>query len=301
MSQNLKSNHHKKKYIVYENDLKFQKFRNLDPEKIIWSIEDLEKKYYNENLDTPEYRYKECIEKNNQGYLDLSHLNLKKIPQVPKQISITIKYLFLNNNELEDLNGIEQFVNLEVLDVSNNNLIYINNIPNTLLELTCRFNKINKLPILSKLKILDCTSNKITRLEYYPNIEILICQDNEIKNIPEYPFLKKLICRNNKLEIINSYEYLEYLDCSFNNIVKINKCSILKDLLCRNNKLNSIPEELFELKYLDIHDNYLNILEFYPKLKELYCNVDGIKKLSSKYKVLDSNVYSENKCYILFE
>lgn len=289
------------KYMIYENDLKFKFLRNLDPDKILWESKELEQKYYNENLDTIEYRYKECLTKNNGEYLDLSHLSLKVIPLIPRNICDSIKYLFINNNELNELNNINQFNKLQVLDISNNYIKNITYLPNTLLELSCRYNEIQNLPFINNLKILDCTSNNIINILHYPNLEILICSDNNIVNIPKYKLLKKLICKNNNIININHYEYLIYLDCSFNKINNIGNCPQLCDLLCRNNLLDALSKDLYNLKYLDIHDNNLETLEYYPNLKELYCNTASIKKVSSKYEVLKSNVYDKNKCFILFK
>ncbi|ARF09227.1 leucine-rich repeat protein [Catovirus CTV1] len=289
------------KYSIYENDLKFKNYRDLNPKKIDWNTGDLQKKYYNENYDSLEYRYSECKEKNNLLYLDLSHLDLKQIPKVPHDICDSIKYLFMNNNNLDQITGIEQFKKLQVLDISNNGVTEISKLPPSLKELSCRFNKISCLPFISELKILDCTSNKIRNLELYPNLEILICQDNEIQEIPKYNYLRKLVCCDNIVQKIRSYKFLEYLDCANNCIMTIGELPKIKDLICRNNELNSIPSNLPELKYLDIHGNILEILEFYPKLKELYCDTTGVKKISSGYKISQSNVYNKDKCYILFK
>lgn len=289
----------KRKYVIYENDLKFKNMRNLDPSKIKWSLDKLETMYYNENLDSIEYRFREC-EKNDFYFLDLSRLNLKNIPIIPINIIKSIKYLFLNDNNIEQIDLNNEYVNLEALDINNNKINLLQNLPNNLIELCCKCNNINDIPYINNLKILDCSSNKLNNIKNYSNLEILICSDNNILDIPLYKNIKKLICKNNKITVIKSYLDLEYLDCSYNDIIKINNCPNIRDLLCRNTKLTTIPLKLNNLQYLEIYENKFEILEFYPNLKELYCDIDGVNKISDKYIVNDSKMYDNKYLIIIF-
>lgn len=288
------------KYIVYNNDLKFKEFRNLDPNKIFWHQDFVEKAYYDENLDTIEYRLREC-KKNNNEFLDLSHLHLKEVPNIPNYISSSVKYLFINNNEIEILKNLEQFSNLEVLDVNNNNINFIKYLPSNLNEFCCKYNSITEIPPLEYLKILDCTCNMMENIYKYPNLETLICCENNIRELPNFIKLKKLICKFNKLKKIDIYG-LVYLDCSYNNITKINDCPLLKDLLCRNNKLEGIPDYLPNLQYLEIFNNKFDKIAYFPSLKELYCDLDGITNVPIEYqtKLADKKIY-KNYLILIFK
>ena len=295
-------NKEKKKYIVYKNDLKFKDLRNLNPEKIEWNCDSLESIYYNQNLDTIDYRMEEC-EKNNFEFLDLSHLNLKEIPILPSKITKIIKYLFLNNNNITTLKNIEQFTNIHVLDISNNFLTEVDYLPKNIREFCCKYNFIVKILSSHSLKILDCTSNKLEYLEEFTNLETLICSENNLKFLGEYPKLKKLVCKNNSLDEINSYKELVYLDCSFNCITKIKDCPNLKDLLCRNNKLIRIPNHMNSLQYIEMYNNKFSKICYYPNLKELYCDIDGIDKVPIEYKskILHSKVYKNKYLVLIFK
>lgn len=291
-----------RKYIVYKNDLKFKDQRNLNPQKIEWNNDNLESIYYNQNLDTIHYRLEEC-EKNNFDYLDLSHLYLKEIPLLSSKITKPIKYLFLNNNNLSNLKNIEQFTNLQVLDISNNSITTVDYLPKTINELCCKYNFIDKITSCRNLKILDCTNNKLVQLEEFMNLEILFCSENNLNILPYYPKLKKLVCKNNNLREINSFTELVYLDCSFNNITQIRYCPKLKDLLCRDNKLTGIPNNMNSLKYIEMYNNKFTEIYYYPNLKELYCDIDGIEKVPVEYKdkILDTKVYRDKYLIIIFK
>ncbi len=289
-----------KKYVIYHNDLKFKTLRNLDPEKIEWNSKEIEKLYYNENLDTIDYRLKEC-ETNNYEYFDLSHLNLKKMPEINKNIKKRIKYLFLNNNELENIGDLRDYENLEVLDISNNNITYIHYLPSKLMELCCKYNNVTEIQNLEYLKILDCSMNKLKNLGHYPELEILFCSNNKISSIPNFTKLKKIICNNNNIREIQIYNNLVYLECSNNPIIKIDKSPHILDLICRNTQIKKLPTCLNNLKYLEIFENKIEILEHYPKLKELYCDIDGIKNISEKYVIHNYKQYDNKYMILLFK
>ena len=72
-----------KKYIVYENDLKYKQKRNLDKSKIIWYDDNLNYLYSNVDLDTFEYRLAES-KKNEYMYLDITNMDLDSFPKIPQ-------------------------------------------------------------------------------------------------------------------------------------------------------------------------------------------------------------------------
>ena len=289
------------KYSIYDSDLKYKKLRNIDPSKINWESEEQQKLFYEENTDSLDYRLKECIEKNNGDMLDLSHMELKQIPILPENVTRKIKYLFLNNNNLNDISGIEKYINMEVLDIEYNNIASLAGLPKGLIELNCKYNQIVNIPHIEKLVRLECGNNKIWKLCTYENLETLSCSENRIQSFPPYPRIRKLICEKNMVNIIENYPTLEYLNCSYNNVEKIADCPKLVDMLCRNNKLKELPDGMSNLKYLEIFNNKISKLYYYPNLKELFCDSDGISQISKMYRIEKSNVYSNEKCYITFK
>lgn len=85
-----------------------------------------------------------------------------------------LKSLICKNNRIKKIVG---FSNLEYIDISCNQLVEINNIPN-IIDLLCNNNKITNLPPPSDI----------------PNILYIEIQENDIKTIEYYPTLKDLYC-----------------------------------------------------------------------------------------------------------
>jgi Leucine-rich repeat (LRR) protein len=107
-------------------------------------------------------------------------------------------------NDLENLNGIENCINLKYLNCSHNNLTSLKGIENlvNLRILCCNNNKLenlNEIENLTKLKLLNYFHNNLTNL-------------NGIENLTN---LKILNCKNNKF----SNEYKQYLKDELKNII----------------------------------------------------------------------------------
>ena len=100
----------KNKFNIYENDLKYSKHRSLIPKNITG--------YDNINRDSFEYRLNEC---KMGGYkdLDLSHMDLKSIPNLHSNFYKSVENLFLSENKLSSLSDIKLFENVKVIDLSN--------------------------------------------------------------------------------------------------------------------------------------------------------------------------------------
>ena len=289
------------KYTINDTDLKYRKIRELDPQKIEWESDEQERTYYEVNTDSIDYRIKECIEKHNGEMLDLSHMELQNVPIVSINIMKKVKYLFLNNNNLVSTNGIGNYINLEVLDLCFNNLCELQDLPSKIIELNCMHNNIKKIPELTNLEILDCSNNMLENLSICSKLKMLSCSNNKISHIPPSKKLKKIVCENNFIKSISDFPVLEYLNCGFNEIDNINNCPNIIDILCRNNKISSFPGDLLCLKYLEMYNNKVGVLQYYPNLKELYCDTDGITQLSKKYVIDELKIYSNKRCFVLFK
>lgn len=278
-----------RKYVIYENDLKFKSKRNIDPNKAEWDSEHIENTFFEQNLDTLAYRFDEC-EKNNFEYLDLSHLELEKIPDVSihkyAKDFAKVKYLFLNDNKLTECpTNLQYFPNLEVFDISSNLITTISYLPKSLKEFVCHNNRLKSLPSHDYLHKLDCSHNSITSLNKYCNIIDIICHDNRIKMIPTYQNINRIICKNNPLIHINTQPSVESLDCSNTNISgKISNMPNLKYLICNDTKIDDVSN-LVNLESLEILNSSISKLPYLSKLKGLlYKNTQNIS-ISSKYKI----------------
>lgn len=136
---------------------------------------------------------------------------------------------------IEDLTGIEAFINLTYLDVSYNKLDSLSLTENTALDsLYCYHNE---------LTYLDVTHN--------PNLKLLWCQKNFLNgiNVSQNLNLKELDLANNYLASLslNGNPVLNYVNCSNNHIDSLNLQinSDLQRIFCSHNTLS----------YLNVRNN----------------------------------------------
>ncbi len=245
------------KVTIYSNDMKYKKYRGIDYSK--YNLENTE------NMDTLEYRLKECI-KTGGKELDISHLELEHIPKLPSIIVNSLTNLCCSDNNIEDLHDLRHFANLQVLDCANNKLTYLKriNLPRNLVEIICKNNEIVDISGIVKcenLTRLDCSNNKIESMPDHYNIEILDCSDNIINTI-DMINLKTLICNNNKIKQLNKYKNLEKLHIFSNNIVKI---------------------------------------PYYKNLEELICDYSNDLQISKKYKMIENDIGLDKTVMMLFD
>jgi hypothetical protein len=101
-----------------------------------------------------------------QGSLDRERISavgveLDFIGSVPNELALKTRMLYLSNNNLHSLNGIQQFQNLEMLSVSNNNIVFLE-------ELYYLIN-------LKNLKKLQLIGNPVTKIPFYIDFTIGYC------------------------------------------------------------------------------------------------------------------------------
>ncbi|KAJ3437745.1 hypothetical protein M0812_16912 [Anaeramoeba flamelloides] len=172
------------------------------------------------------------------GYLP----NLKKIPTRFYQNKNFLYELSIENAQLCEINGIENFCNLAILSL--------------------KLNKIKKFPLFknSKLRYLDLSGNKINSFKNFkdfPFLENLNLSWNKLhklsKNIKYLHYLEKLELRGNKIKKIpkqlSKCRKLQVLDLYHNDLSKISnrlfKCSKLNEIILTcNRKLRSIPTDV---------------------------------------------------------
>lgn len=267
-----------KPYKVYEKDLKFNKKESINPINVEWDYDELEKKYYKTNFDSIEYRLYEC-KKNNFTFLDLSYMDLKSIPTISTEIKQKVKYLFINNNNFStiSLSSLE-FPILESIDMSYNKIQKIIELPMSLIEISCSNNNLKEIlsTNLNKLEHLDCSINNISNIPYYEKLKSLICNKNNISKIE-----------------LKDYQNLVYLKCCDNPITSLpyDKLINLCDLICNNTKISTIGS-LSSIKYIEVLDTYIDYIDYSKTLEDLYFNVNGIKNIDKRFKILS---YDETK------
>jgi Leucine-rich repeat (LRR) protein len=199
-----------------------------------------------------------------------------------------IKELKLVGYNLMEIPNLSKFTNLETLNLSNNKIKFLLNIPSTVKTLIIKNNKIEKILYISEnLKILNISRNLLTELDLInTNIEELICIENKISSI-SYPYLlKKLNISHNKLKNLHGLpSTLIMLDCSFNKIKYIDSLpNSLEYFEISCNKLSIIDKNNLSdsLKTLNIsHNKIIDICCLFPlSLTELNCSFNKIKTLS---------------------
>ena len=155
-----------------------------------------------------------------------------------------VKHLYLSDRgqEIDNLEGLEYFVNLEEL---------------RLVRLGVQFLNVSK---FAQLKVLDCSENELTELDVTQNdnLEVLNCNSNNLSklDLSKNVALTDLHCCENSLGTLDltNNENLLVLDCFNAGLSELN--------LKNNTKLLSIYCGLNQLKELDVSQNkYLRYVD----------------------------------------
>lgn len=173
---------------------------------------------------------------------------------------------------IEDLTGIEYFVNIKSLNIATNMItsIDLSPFPNLigvicdnnqltsidvsmlplLQSLTCRRNQITDINIsgLQHFTYLDCLENQLTSLDVtgLPNLKGLTCQSNPLVslNLSGLANLEILTCGSSFLTNLdlNTQSGLTYLDCSYSRLTNLDLSHSpnLRTLICFNCNLTSL-------------------------------------------------------------
>lgn len=300
MNNNVKHNMFSK-YDVYENDLKFSE--HIDPEKSIWYDKNVQDKFLSNEVKTLEYRLNEC-KKNNYEYLDISYLNLESIPDLTKHTDYqkikNIKFLFVNDNKIKEIdNSLEQFKNLEVLDISCNQLRKIKSLPNSLVELVCHNNKLTLICSSKCLLTLDCSFNRMEKINEYSSVKNLMCENNNITEIETFLNAKHMTLKNNPLKKINGSPNLEFLNIE-NTLLscELPEMPKLKWLICHNTNITGI-KNLYNLEHIEMTKCSLLEIPYLKYLQDILCDKMSNLKIDKKM-TLKTYVIERDYIYYVF-
>lgn len=223
--------------------------------------------------------------------------------------------LLCYESDINDLTGIEAFINLTVLiiedtpltsidlsnntalvrlDVSNNSLTSLDISNNIALErLECGNNQLTALDVSpnTALTYLSCNSNSINVLDVSQNIalEQLNCSYNQLSNldVSQNTALTSLNCRINKLTQLDVSQNtsLQYLYAHNNQLtlLDVSKNTALKDVRCSNNQLTALDiSQNTALEKLICDENQLTALDVSMNLvlKELFCNDNQLTNIN---------------------
>ncbi|MQP25847.1 T9SS type A sorting domain-containing protein [Flavobacterium sp. LMO8] len=209
------------------------------------------------------------IDTNNDGQIQVSEAQ-------------NIKWLNIENSNINNLTGIEKFTNLKVLFCGLNSLVSLDISQNVnLLQLECNDNQFASLDLSqnSSLTFLNCVNNQLSMLNISscPNLFSLECSGNRLNSLDfsQNIALKNVGCSNNQLLSLNvlNQNNLEVLTCYSNQLTSLDVSGLtnLKRLDCVLNSLSSLnASNCISLNYLDCNRNQL-----------LSLNVSGCLALSN--------------------
>nr|WP_315156265.1 T9SS type A sorting domain-containing protein [uncultured Flavobacterium sp.] len=247
-----------------------------------------------------------------------------------------ITQLDVSSSSITDLQGIQDFVDLDLLVVTNNQLKTLDLSGNVSLDhLFCENNQLtmldisrntilsvlnyssNKLTTLdlsrhTSLRVLNCSSNQVTTLDISKNMDLteLYCSSNKLTtlDLSRHTNLRALNCSSNQLttlDISKNVSFLKEVNCSSNKLttLDVSKNVFLKELSCSSNQLTTLDlSKNMYVTYLDCSSNQLTTLDLTKKLDltELYCSSNKLTTLDlSKNAYLKKLNCSNNQLTIL--
>jgi hypothetical protein len=241
--------------VIYRNDLKNKSLNKIDSNSIIWFDKNVEDIYKNKNIDVDSisYRISEC-EHQKYYMIDLNNLDEKKINEFFssfffKENCTKIIHMFIESCDITNLPDLKIMSKLETLNVSNNKLDKLSNLPYSLTELCANNNK---------LTVINSKLRNIIRLDLSNNLLSSITPKNEIKKC-------------------------EYMDISNNKFEKFNiKCPLLYDLNINNNPLIEINSDyISNIKILNISHTLVKTIDNFEKLECLIGTYSLLKEVNN--------------------
>jgi len=231
--------------------------------------------------------------------------------------------LDVQNKEIADLTGIEDFVALIELDVRSNFLTSLDVNANTALTiLMCFSNQLTSLDVSKNtaLTLLWCHDNQLTSLDVSKNTVLnrlnfsenkitsidvtnntalneLYCWKNQLTNldVSKNITLKELNIYSNQLTSldVSSNTALTYLHSSENQLTSldVSKNTALNELQCWKNQLTSLDvSKNTALDYLSLYKNQLTSLDLSQntKLKVLYVSENKLTSLNMRNGIKDA-------------
>jgi len=226
----------------------------------------------------------------------------------------SVTSLSVNNKNISDLTGIEDFSSLTFLSCASNSLTTLNVTENVALSvLICRNNYLSNLDVSqnTNLYLLHCFNNRLTSLNVTQNtslsdlkcynnqlteldvtlntgLNVLNCSDNQIENldVTQNTQLTNLVCSNNLITELNISQntWINNLSCSNNLITSLDVSQLLGlvNLYCNDNQLvNLVMGQNTVLSTFYSFNNQISDLDLSqcPSITNLNCNENQLTQI----------------------
>jgi len=217
----------------------------------------------------------------------------------------TVGSLDIDEKNISDLTGIEDFLALRTLYCSDNKLSSINVINITGLEyFSCDNNNLSSLDVSNNtlLTSLECEDNQISSLDVSNNTQLtwLVCNENNLTSldVSNNILLTGLACEYNQisfLDVSNNTE-LTWLVCKSNQIsnLDVSNNTALTSLSCGAENMTDLDvSKNIELGYLAVIRSNLSSLDVSKntKLTKLYCWENNLSSLDLSNNPLLEGIY----------
>lgn len=213
---------------------------------------------------------------------------------VPTANIDTVTSLYVEEKEISDMTGIEDFVSLKKLDCYDNSITTLDMSSCTALEdLDCYRNGLTSLNLsnCSSLVYLRCYDNLLTSLNVddCTSLEFLNCKINSLTSIDvsNCTVLEELVCIENSLTSINTngLTALKYIHCYENAITSLDVSTnnALYNLDCHNNAMTTLNASgCVDLEWLFCSDNSLTSINLSncTSLEWLVCSDNSLTSIN---------------------
>lgn len=213
-----------------------------------------------------------------------------------REDSLPVTFLSVGSKNINDLTGIEAFINLEYLWAIDNQVTTLELTQNIALkELYISNNELSAINLTQNIQLeyLDIRTNQFSTVDISQNVNLidLYCSSNNLisLNVSTNTALKILHCHSNNLTDldVNTNTLLFGLACSNNAITSLDVSNnpLLYGVNCAYNELTSIDFSANPLlNNVRCHDNEIINLDFSTNtvLEILECNSNKLKSLNLK-------------------
>ena len=216
-----------------------------------------------------------------QALINLGYDNILDDYVLTSNIDV-ITILNINSNNIFDLTGIEDFILLEDLYCTSNQLTSLDISSNqNLKKVYCDNNQLTiiDLNLLTELVDFSCLGNLLTTLDLSLNqhLKAVNCPNNQIQNINFNDSLEILYCYGNNLSMLDfgNHRRINDLFCGDNNLISliVDSCTNLEILRCGYSQLSTLDvSTAIRLKKLYCTNSLLTNLLLNDSLQWLECN-----------------------------